>query len=174
MNCHPERSEEPAVCGEQHISSTVRHEKVWRTGHRTSTSHVRYWLFTAIAIIVLGLPLTAQAQNKTAPVTKSPGAPAEDPQLYRNPTFGFRYQIPYGWVDRTREMLERNEAGKSQLLLAVFERPPEATGDTINSAVVIASESSGVLPRPQASRRLRRPAHRTRDLQRLQARRRSL
>ena len=39
-----------------------------------------------------------------------------------------------------------NEAGKGEVLLAVFERPPEATGDTINSAVVIASESAASYP----------------------------
>jgi hypothetical protein len=32
------------------------------------------------------------------------------------------------------------------VLLAVFERPPEASGDTINSAVVIASESAAAYP----------------------------
>ena len=31
-------------------------------------------------------------------------------------------------------------ASKSRVLLAIFERPPEATGDTVNSAVVIAAE----------------------------------
>jgi hypothetical protein len=67
-------------------------------------------------------------------------------QLYRNATFGFRYQLPYGWVDRTKEMQEGNEAGKSEVLLAAFERPPEAIGDTVNSAVVIASESVASYP----------------------------
>ena len=43
-------------------------------------------------------------------------------------------------------MQQGNEAGKSALLLAVFERPPEATGDTVNSAVVIASESAMSYP----------------------------
>lgn len=43
-------------------------------------------------------------------------------------------------------MQEENAAGKSALLLAVFERPPEATGDTVNSAVVIASESAAAYP----------------------------
>ena len=43
-------------------------------------------------------------------------------------------------------MQEGNEAGKGEVLLAVFERPPEATGDTINSAVVIASESAASYP----------------------------
>ncbi|MGA8537850.1 MAG: hypothetical protein WB566_00035 [Terriglobales bacterium] len=101
---------------------------------------------TAVAVLVLSLPFTTHAQNRTAPVIKSPAAPTEDAQLYRNTVFGFRYQIPYGWVDRTQEMQEENAAGKSALLLAVFERPPEATGDTVNSAVVIASESAAAYP----------------------------
>jgi len=99
-----------------------------------------------MAILVLIPPFTAHTQNKTAPVTKPAPPHTEDAQLFRNTTFGLRYQIPYGWVDRTKEMQEGNEAGKSEILLAVFERPPEATGDTINSAVVIASESAASYP----------------------------
>ena len=34
----------------------------------------------------------------------------------------------------------RQRAGKVQVLLAIFEHPPEASGETINSAVVIAAE----------------------------------
>ena len=101
-----------------------------------------------IAVIALALTLTAQTQRKTTPTppaTKS-ASHNEDPQLYRNPTFAFRFQIPYGWVDRTKEMQEGNEAGKAEVLLAIFERPPQATGDTINSAVVIASESVASYP----------------------------
>src|ERR1039458_5108341 len=103
----------------------------------------------AIAAVAMSLTLPAQAHSKTAPVAKKPAKPAthtEDAQLYRNATFGFRYQIPYGWVDRTGEMRKENEAGKSEVLLAGFERPPEAPGDTINSAVVIASESAASYP----------------------------
>ena len=102
-----------------------------------------------IAALVLCLTLTGQAQRKTAPAatpTAKSAAHNEGPQLYRNPTFAFRFQIPYGWVDRTKEMQEGNEAGKAEVLLAVFERPPQATGDTINSAVVIASESAASYP----------------------------
>lgn len=102
-----------------------------------------------IAALVLCLTLTGQAQPKTAPAatpTAKSAAHNEDPQLYRNPAFAFRFQIPYGWVDRTKEMQEGNEAGKAEVLLAVFERPPEATGDTINSAVVIASENAASYP----------------------------
>jgi uncharacterized protein (DUF2147 family) len=102
-----------------------------------------------IAALVLCLTLTGQAQRKTAPAatpTAKSAAHNEDPQLYRNPTFAFRFQIPYGWVDRTKEMQAGNEAGRAEVLLAVFERPPQATGDTINSAVVIASESAASYP----------------------------
>ncbi len=109
----------------------------------------RYWPL-AIAVFVLALNFAAPAQNKAAPALKPAAKPTstpnEDAQLYRNSTFGFRYQIPYSWVDRTKQMQEGNEAGKSELLLAVFERPPEATGDTINSAVVFAAESAASYP----------------------------
>jgi hypothetical protein len=61
---------------------------------------------------------------------------------YRNFYFGFYYMVPYGWVDRTHEMgQDANQSAQAQLLLAVFERPPEATGTTINSAVVITAET---------------------------------
>jgi hypothetical protein len=71
--------------------------------------------------------------------------------VYRNPTFGFSYKIAYGWVDRTQEMAEDSngdstEAKKSTVLLAVFERPPVAPGDSINSAVVVAAEAASAYP----------------------------
>jgi hypothetical protein len=110
---------------------------------------MRCILFTII-VIALGLPLLAQTQRKTAPVTKPVAKPAptqnEDPQLYHNTTFAFRYKIPYGWVDRTTQMQEGNETAKAEVLLAVFERPPQAAGNTVNSAVVIAAESVASYP----------------------------
>ncbi len=113
--------------------------------------HNRYgFLLVAITFVTLGLCFTIQAQSKPAaqpkPPAKSAATPTEDSQLFRNAAFGFRYQIPYGWVDRTKAMQEGNDTGKGEVLLAVFERPPEATGDTINSAVVIASESVASYP----------------------------
>jgi hypothetical protein len=95
--------------------------------------------------MVVGVCLFATAQTKPAPVPKS-AAPAEDPQLYRNTTFRFRYEIPYGWVDRTKQMQEGNDAARAQVLLAAFERPPEAAGETVNSAVVIATETAAAYP----------------------------
>jgi len=109
-------------------------------------------VFLALVLSPLSpiLSSRALAQNKTAPAAKPPvkaaTTPNEDPQLYRNAALAFRYQIPYGWVDRTKEMEEGNETGKSAVLLAVFERPPESTGDTVNSAVVIARESVSSFP----------------------------
>jgi len=110
-------------------------------------------------VVALALTLAPTAQISAAPPAAQPAKPSsqspasqnpasqnEDSQLYRNTAFAFRYRIPYGWVDRTREMQEGNEAGKAEVLLAVFERPPDATGDTINSAVVIASESVASYP----------------------------
>jgi hypothetical protein len=99
----------------------------------------------ALVVLALCLSLPAQPQRKTAPASK-PATRNDDAQLYRNPTFAFRYQIPYGWVDRTKEMQPGNDSGKGEVLLAVFERPPEAIGDSINSAVVIASESAASYP----------------------------
>ena len=98
-----------------------------------------------MTVACLALTFAAQAQTGLPPAAK-PASSREDPRLYRNTTFGFRYQIPYGWVDRTKEMLEGNEPSKAEVLLAVFERPPDATGDTVNSAVVIASESAASYP----------------------------
>ena len=61
--------------------------------------------------------------------------------VYRNSAFGFSYKLPFGWVDRTAGMQDDSaDASKFRVLLATFERPPEAPGDTINSAVVIAAE----------------------------------
>jgi hypothetical protein len=72
--------------------------------------------------------------------------------VYHNPSLAFSYKIPFGWVDRTAEMREGDssdkttDSSKGQVLLAVFERPPEAKGNTINSAVVIAAESISSYP----------------------------
>jgi hypothetical protein len=68
--------------------------------------------------------------------------------VYRNLGFGISYKIPYGWVQRTESMREGNasQPEKSYVLLATFERPPEATGDSVNSAVIITAESLSEYP----------------------------
>ena len=86
---------------------------------------------------------SAKPPAQAKPPVPEPGAISDG--VYRNPSLGFTYKLPYGWVDRTKEMQDdstnaSSDASKSLLLLAIFERPPEAAGDTINSAVVIAAE----------------------------------
>jgi hypothetical protein len=78
--------------------------------------------------------------------TSTPDLGAVTGSTYRNTFFGFSYKIPFGWVERTENMRDDGEEGKSLVLLAVFERPPEATGNTVNSAVVIAAESVSAYP----------------------------
>jgi hypothetical protein len=110
-------------------------------------------LLKILAVALLACSLQAQQAAKPAPLQTAakpdPGATTDG--VYRNPTFGFTYKAPFGWVDRTREMREdsdedSNSAKKSILLLATFERPPEATGDTVNSAVVAAAEEVASYP----------------------------
>jgi hypothetical protein len=66
--------------------------------------------------------------------------------VYRNPTFAFTYKLPFGWVERTEQMSQDSSGPKSLLLLSAFERPPEAAGETVNSAVLIAAESVSSYP----------------------------
>jgi hypothetical protein len=105
------------------------------------------------SLLVLALlTCTLQSQQKPKSVPSQPATTAPDPGaiangIYRNGTFGFTYKLPFGWVDRTREMTDdANDLKKSILLLAVFERPPEATGDTVNSSVVVAAEAVSSYP----------------------------
>lgn len=111
--------------------------------------------FPAITQVVL-LAAALWAQQPSSSPRSSPRPPAHAKSsipdsgalrdgVYRNPSFGFSYKLPYGWVDRTREMQDDSPnasavGAKPLLLLAIFERPPEAAGDTVNSAVVIAAE----------------------------------
>ena len=74
-------------------------------------------------------------------------ATESEPGLYRNAEFGFIYHVPFGWVDRTQSMqTDARDPATSRLLLAVFERPPEVTGDTVNSAVIITAERAASYP----------------------------
>jgi hypothetical protein len=82
-------------------------------------------------------------------VRASPARPSAnaDTNIYRSAEFAFTYKTPYGWVDRTQQMQDDSaDPAKSKLLLAVFERPPEALGDTVNSALVITAESIASYP----------------------------
>jgi hypothetical protein len=114
-------------------------------------------------LLLLSL-LIAPAWAQT-PAAKPKAAPNASPQscgrltdnVLKCPRFGFTYKVAFGWVDRTDDMQpetdsdmqesgeaakpEAGQTAKSETLLAVFERPPGAPADSINSAVVIAAES---------------------------------
>ena len=70
---------------------------------------------------------------------------ADAASIYRNARLGFTYKVRYGWVERTQQM-RGTDPQKAQVLLAVFERPPEVSADTVNSAVLIALESAATYP----------------------------
>jgi hypothetical protein len=79
----------------------------------------------------------------TAPLTN--GTVTDN--IYHNPQLGIIFKIIQGWVDRseqTRGAPDHSSTG--QVLLAVFEHPPEVKGEGINSAVIIAAESLSAYP----------------------------
>jgi hypothetical protein len=113
--------------------------------------------YRRVAALLLGVGVIwaqsshpAPGSGKKLPAAETP--PSVSSGLYHNPVFGFVYKIPFGWVDRTAEMRQgdagpdASERGKAEVLLGVFERPPETTGTTVNSAVVIAVESVSSYP----------------------------
>src|SRR6266550_1116030 len=97
-------------------------------------------VLTALALL---LPFWAQdnpGTRHTVSASRNPDSGQIKNGVYHNQFFSFSYRLPFGWVDRTKEVREPDDQPKSLVLLAIFERPPEATGNTINSAVVIAAE----------------------------------
>ena len=86
--------------------------------------------------------------------------------IYRNRELGFSCRIPAAWVLRTDEMNARDDDGPAdqgqadpakadekgrvksagRVLLAAFSRPPLATGQDVNSSILIAAESVGAYP----------------------------
>ncbi len=114
-------------------------------------------------LLLLGLLIaSAWAQSPAKKPKAVPNASLQScgrltDNVLKCPRFAFTYKVPFGWVDRTDDMqqdaeADKHESGeavkpegagtaKSETLLAVFERPPGAPGDSINSAVVIAAES---------------------------------
>ena len=100
-------------------------------------------------------PLKPPSKSSTNPKAATVDTGTISGGVYRNTSFAFTYKIPFGWVNRTQEMGEGSnddstpnstDSKKSVVLLAVFERPPESTGDSVNSAVVIAAEPVSSYP----------------------------
>jgi hypothetical protein len=116
---------------------------------------LRIFLLILFGIWLTLAPAAAQNAGSSSSKNKKPeqhvttrANPATTVEtLYRNPEFAFTYKIPYAWVDRTNAMQDASaDPAKSKLLRALFERPPEVTGDTINSAVIITAESAAGYP----------------------------
>jgi hypothetical protein len=115
----------------------------------------RFWLGLALASLFSGELDAQQAAPKTSTTANrkptKPGAVRPDSAatvVFRSADFGFSYTIPFGWVERTEQMQDdSSDKSKGQVLLAAFERPPEASGSTVNSAVVIATESTSSYPK---------------------------
>ena len=112
--------------------------------------HFRLSLFAvALTLGFEAQPASSQQApaKATAPTTASVESGETVDGTYHNWTIGFRYKIPFGWVDRTEEMRDAStDRAKATVLLGVFERPPETKGDTVNSAVVIAVEPASSYP----------------------------
>jgi hypothetical protein len=107
----------------------------------------RYATILAFLVAVTGCLAAQTTQNPPASkaTTADPGELSAG--VYHNNSFGFTYKPPYGWVDRTPEMREAaTDPAKETVLLGVFERPPEANGEGVNSGVVIAAESAASYP----------------------------
>lgn len=97
------------------------------------------------------VPSKAAGQSSSKPHVKArenaaPEIGAVSDGVYRNQSLNFSYKIPFGWVDRSEDMREGSELGKSLLLLSVFERPPEAKAEGVDPAVVIAAENTSSYP----------------------------
>jgi hypothetical protein len=106
--------------------------------------------------------------SSAADSTLDPGSVGNG--VYRNQALAVACKIPPGWVLRTDEMntrpptddpqpndgpspdksdhapAKRPDASSGSVLLAAFSRPPEATGEDVNSSIVIAAESSASYP----------------------------
>jgi hypothetical protein len=94
-----------------------------------------------LGVLLLCAPIFAQSDS---------GAYDEATRLYRNQTYAFSCKVPAGWVLRTEQMKPESDLGKNaagnQVLLAAFERPPEAAGPAPASTILIAAEGQSSYP----------------------------
>jgi hypothetical protein len=108
------------------------------------------WISALLIVIAnVGVLLVRSQEPSRAASARAQGIEADSIEngVYRNSRFGFQIKVPFGWVERTEQMRDPSVGSdKSLLLLAVFERPPEAQGETVNSAVVITAESRSAYP----------------------------
>jgi len=75
------------------------------------------------------------------------GTYSDSTHLYRNHALALSLKVPYGWVDRTRSMNpDPPDPAKGSVLLAVFERPPEASNSSLDPTILIAAEPVSSYP----------------------------
>lgn len=114
-----------------------------------------------VFLAAFALSMTAAAAQKTAAQPSLPDCGPLAGQILRCPKAGFSYKVPFGWVDRTEDMqgsasanAAKSDKNASQgnadqtgkTLLAIFERPPGTSGESVNSAVIIAVEERSAYP----------------------------
>ena len=101
-----------------------------------------------LCVVVFTSLFSQQPPNKPSPRTVAPlasGTIADS--VYRNSQLGITYKIIFGWVDRTEQIrTNQDKSSTGQVLLQVFEHPPEVKGEGINSAAIIAAESLSAYP----------------------------
>ena len=99
--------------------------------------------FFLLCILAAFAQHSPKQSNATAPLTNG----TVTDSIYRNPQLGIIFKIIQGWVDRTEQTRGTpDHSSTGQVLLAVFEHPPEVKGEGINSAVIIAAESLSAYP----------------------------
>ena len=108
-------------------------------------------LLILLAFLITGASFPQSSSSKTKKpeqhLTRDKSRSSTAETLYRKLEFALTYKIPFAWVDRTQQMQDESaDPTKSKLLVAIFERPPEVTGDTVNSAVIITAESAATYP----------------------------
>ena len=129
---------------EQQIPSG--HRARWRTDKALKTLARALAVFLClVSALVAQQPPQQSAAHTRRPLPLTAGAITNN--VYRNPELGITYKFILGWVDRTDRIQDSSaDSAKGQVLLAVFEHPPEVKAEGINSAVIIAAESLSAYP----------------------------
>ena len=97
----------------------------------------------AVAFFLSGCFLLSAQQSFQKPLATG----AVNDNVYRNTQLGFTYRIVLGWVDRTdQNKAEPENFSTGQVLLSIFEHPPEVKGEGVNSTVIIAAENLSGYP----------------------------
>ena len=104
-------------------------------------------VLTLLLVATLSLGQTAPTSKSAAKAPLDPGTYDDSTHLYRNRTLALTLKVPYGWVDRTKSMnADASDPAQGTVLLAAFERPPEAAAADLNPTLLIAAEPVASYP----------------------------